>query len=146
MSANIPKPEDSIGYALHLASFVFKTAMKSHFKAAGLDITPEEFVFLFSVPEGGDTQRNLTKAALKDKTTITRMVDRLVGKGWVERHENPESRREQIISTTSSGLQLKGQLLPTVFQLVSKATAGIDAGDLEITKKTLRHLTANLRD
>ena len=135
---------DSIGYALHHASFVLKTAMKSHFKAAGLDITPEEFVFLFSVPVAGDTQRNLTKAALKDKTTITRMIDRLVVKGWLERRENPENRREQLIDVTTAGLDLKVQLFPILVMLMGKATADITPSDLETTVKTLHQIIANL--
>ncbi len=104
--------EDSFGYALHHGSFIFKTALKDAFRQARLDITTEEFVFLFSVPKDGDIQANLTKKALKDKTTVTRMVDRLVSKELLERRENPENRRQQLLFSTAKGETMKQQLLP----------------------------------
>lgn len=39
-------------------------------------------------------------------STFTRMADRLVAGGWVERTENPQSRREVLVGLTDAGEEL----------------------------------------
>lgn len=39
-------------------------------------------------------------------STFTRMADRLVAGGWVERTENPQSRREVLVGLTPAGEEL----------------------------------------
>jgi DNA-binding MarR family transcriptional regulator len=39
-------------------------------------------------------------------STFTRMADRLVAGGWVERTENPQSRREVLVGLTPAGQEL----------------------------------------
>lgn len=138
--------EDSFGYALHHSSFMFTTALKDAFKRAELDITKEEFVFLFTVPKEGEIQAVLTKKALKDKTTVTRMVDRLVAKELLERRENPDNRRQQLLFSTPAGEAMKKKLMPEVMKVMQKATAGIDPKKLQSAKETLRQITSNLTD
>ncbi|MEH6403688.1 MAG: MarR family winged helix-turn-helix transcriptional regulator [Sneathiella sp.] len=136
--------ENSFGYALHHASYILKASMKDRFRTAGVNVTPEEFVFLFLIPEEGASQNLLTKKSLKDKTTITRLVDRLVTKGWISRIENENNRREQIIFVTAEGADVKLKLMPIAQDLISVATQGLDAKDVEISRKTLNQIILNL--
>ena len=136
--------EDSFGYALHHASYVFKAAMKDRFKDAKINVTPEEFVFLFLIPDDGVSQSLLTKKSLKDKTTITRLVDRMVDKGWIRRVENDKNRREQLVFTTTEGKKNKLQLMQIAQDLVSAVTKGLDTGEIEQSRKILNQIIINL--
>lgn len=44
-------------------------------------------------------------------STFTRAVDRLAAGGWVERLENPETRREVLIAATDPGRELVEQVM-----------------------------------
>jgi DNA-binding MarR family transcriptional regulator len=136
--------EDSFGYSLHHASYIFKASLKDRFQTAGINVTPEEFVFLFLIPEEGATQNLLTRKSLKDKTTITRLVDRLVSKGWINRVENDQNRREQVINTTKAGRRIKQSLMQIAGEFVADVTKGISAKEIEQSRKTLNQITMNL--
>lgn len=136
--------EDSFGYALHHASYIFKATLKERFQAADLNVTPEEFVFLFLIPEEGATQNLLTRKSLKDKTTITRLIDRLVGKGWISRVENDQNRREQIINVTDDGRMVKQNLMLIAREFIADVTKGMRPTEIEQSRKTLIQLTQNL--
>jgi len=136
--------EDIFGYALHHASYTFRAAMKEKFRTADLNVTVEEFIFLFLIPKEGAPQSLLTKKSLKDKTTITRLVDRLVTKGWITRAENAKNRREQLISLTPDGLKMKQKLFPIIMEYIGFATRGIEKEEIERTRLTLNKIVANL--
>lgn len=139
-----PDPTETIGFALHHASYAFKTSLKASLKAAGLDMTPEEFIFLSTVPDGGAPQATLSRKALKDKTTITRLIDRLVAKGWVTRRENPSNRREQVILITKEGQSVRATAIKAAVQTTSDALVGISAEEIEVAKLVLRKIVTNL--
>jgi len=139
-----PAPKDSIGFALHHASFAFKAAMKDRFRAANIGLTPEEFVFLAMVPVEGAALGVLASTALKDKTTITRLVDRLVEKGLVTRQEDPGNRRKQIIYITEAGTNVRGEAIAVATLLTGDATRGIAPEQLEITRQVLQQIIGNL--
>lgn len=138
------KIEDVFGYALHHASYIFKASMKDQFRDADINVTPEEFIFLFLIPEEGAPQSILTKKTLKDKTTVTRLVDRMVAKGWVRRIENDKNRREQLIFTTPGGREIKQKIMPLTQKFLSIATKGMAADEIERTRQTLNKIIENL--
>ncbi len=138
--------EGLFGYALHHASFIFKAKLKHRFRAAKIDATPEEFVFLFLIPEVGASQSTLTEKSLKEKTTVTRLIDRLVLKGWVTRVENNKNRREQIITVTSEGWKMKAKMMPIAQGVLKDATKGLDPEQVEISRKVLNRVIGNLTD
>lgn len=140
------KAENSFWMALHLASYKAKCALKKTFADAGVDITPEEFGFLYLVPKGGAQLGDLTKRALKDKTNITRMVDRLVKKGWIERCEDPENRRQKIVCMTKSGEKVRKDLLKAVDKISMEAAKGLDQKTQDTMRDSLKTVIGNLSD
>lgn len=141
MTINI---EDTIGFALHNASYLFKSAIKNSFKQAGFDITPEEFVALNLIADSGIEQGDLVKRSLKDKTNITRLLDRLQKKDLIKRMEHHSSGRQQWIELTQQGSELRTKLVPIVQGVMAKASQGISNGDMETAKKVLNRLSNNL--
>jgi DNA-binding MarR family transcriptional regulator len=54
------------------------------------------------------------KAVMLDKNPdLTRMCDRLLQKGWIERAFNVENRREVLVSITDAGILLLDKIEPT---------------------------------
>ncbi len=45
----------------------------------------------------------LAEATLRDRSTVTRLVDRLIRKAYVERKAAPKDRRQVIISVSDKG-------------------------------------------
>lgn len=61
-------------------------------------------VLLSNAPEmrHGD----LAEALGLHSSTFTRMTDRLIAGGWVERRENPDNRRETLVNLTLAGREI----------------------------------------
>lgn len=66
---------------------------------------------------GGALQNSL----LHKMSNATRIVDRLIEKGFVEREKNPEDLRQMFISITHSGLKLLSELDQKVFDFDREA-------------------------
>ena len=143
MSFNI---ENSIGFSLHHSSYIFKSAIKHTFKQAGYDVTPEEFVALNLIGSDGIEQGELVKRSLKDKTNITRLLDRLQKKSLILRQEHHTSGRQQFVVLTPKGQALCQTLLPLVQSMVSKATQGLSQEELETARQVLNKISHNLHD
>ena len=77
-----------------------------------LDVTPEQWVVLFRLYEReGLTQSELGDRTVKDKTTVTRILDRLEKKGLLYRRRDTRDRRSQRIYLTESGTSVLGALM-----------------------------------
>ena len=62
---------------------------------------------------------------------VTRLVDRLVAKGWVSRERCPDDRRQVICRITPSGLELLAGLDDPVERATRESLAGLDDDEIE---------------
>jgi len=136
--------EKTIGVALHQASYLFKTAMRSAFQAEGHDATPEEFVTLMLLPETGIDHGDLVLKLKKEKTNVTRLLARMESKGWIKRAVHAQSGRQLTISITPLGAKTRQHLLPIVQKVATRALDGIKDTDVETTRRTLTRFADNL--
>ena len=108
MNKSVPSAvEDHLGYWLRcLSNFVSRTFAE---RLASHGISVAQWVVLRAL-YGGEAM-TLNKAAKQvgvDKSTLSRMVERLVNKGWVNRSEGPD-RRSLGLMLTATGLKLVAQ-------------------------------------
>lgn len=136
--------EKTIGVALHQASYLFKTAMRSAFQANGYDATPEEFVTLMLLPEAGIDHGDLVLKLKKEKTNVTRLLARMESKGWIKRAVHEKSGRQQTVVITPLGNETRHNLLPLVQKMATRALQDIKDADVETTRRTLTKLAENL--
>lgn len=79
-------------------------AMASDFE--GTEITQAEYDVLLSVtraPEMTARLRDVTAQALISQPSVSRLVDRMVTRGLVTKHPDPEDRRGMLITATDAG-------------------------------------------
>jgi DNA-binding MarR family transcriptional regulator len=71
-------------------------------------VTVPQFRVLVVLSTAGSPVRNrdLAEALGVHPSTFTRNADRLVAGGWVRRAQNPDNRRETLVSLTSAGRRL----------------------------------------
>lgn len=72
-----------------------------------LDVTATQFSVLCAIHrEGSITPVELKKVLSVDLGALTRMLERLVCKGWAERLPNPADRRGVLLQLTAQGATL----------------------------------------
>ena len=99
---------------------------------AGADMTLDEYDLLFQLRRGGRplTMTELADQALVSRASTTRLVDRLVERGWADRWNDDLDRRRVMVQLTEQGRRAQrvaGRLhLEGIAQLVGVPLAGRD--------------------
>ena len=79
-------------------------------------------------------------------SNVTRIIDKLLSKGYVERKECPVNRRKMDITITDSGLEILKLLDKKVIALHQSLMENLDEEELEILKNLIMKLKRNNND
>ncbi len=86
--------------------------------------------------------KELGNKTLVSKGTLTGVLERLEGKGFVFRESNPEDARSQLISLTKSGQKLFERVFPAHMEFLEKAFTKMSATELAELRTSLAALKA----
>lgn len=115
------------------------------FRAAGVEVTPEQWMVLVRLWEReGRTPSELSDATFRDRPTMTRILDGMEARGWVTRRSDPVDGRSKQLYLTAAGRDLKPLLVPIARRLVEPMLAGVDDADLDTARRVLRRVVENL--
>lgn len=93
----------------------------------------------------GVNQQELADVAIKDKSSMTYLIDNLVKRNLVTRVEDESDRRNKLIFLTEDGKLLQKKLHPLVIEMYDKATAEVDAAEIEKAILLVKNMNENLR-
>jgi DNA-binding MarR family transcriptional regulator len=93
---------------------------------------------------GEQRQIDLVTMTSIDASTMSRLVTRLVRAGLVTRSRSKISNREVVVELSSKGRTTVEGLIPIAKDMEKAASAGISGKELEVVKKALRAMYANL--
>lgn len=135
----------SLGHWINRAGFALRAHLRDRLAAQGIALTPEEWSLLMVLWRDGPRGMNeLAAVTLRDRTTVTRLVDRMVAKDLLRR-ETPEGDRRAVrIAPTEAGAALEGPVLAVVGGVLADAAGGLDPAQLEATRDLLQQMVANL--
>jgi DNA-binding MarR family transcriptional regulator len=137
--------DSAIGFVVGRTCHFMRKAFQKTFSEAGHSVTPEEWVLLNRLwSRDGQRHAELAASTVRDRTTVTRLLDSMVDKGLVRRETDPEDRRGVLTFLTATGRELKGQLIPVAQGLLARATRDISDEELDGCRETLRKFQTNL--
>jgi len=115
------------------------------FAEHGVEITPEQWMVLVRLWQHEPiSQADLGDLTLRDRPTMTRILDGMDTRGWITRGRDPSDARVRLVRLSAEGRALRKKLVPVAKAIVARAEAGIAAKDLVTTRETLRRIAANL--
>ena len=134
-----------IAVELNLAGCKLKQYTAAMLKFHNIDLTPEQFLLLDLLWNKGPlSQQELADSLLKDKNSVTKLVDALERKGFVARRQNPNDRRSNTIILTETATKLKDDAKIKGVSILDKMIAGIKEEELYLFLGTLQKLCANM--
>ncbi|MFZ7104102.1 MAG: MarR family winged helix-turn-helix transcriptional regulator [Peptococcaceae bacterium] len=105
------------------------------------NITPEQWALLnLLMDEDGILQKELSVKSGKDQTTITRALDNLNKKNYIERCSSPNDRRAFLIYLTDEGRGLMERLVPIAKNLLNEIFKGFSQKEINELKSLLDKL------
>ena len=114
---------------------------------SGLDISLDQWMVLGPLWQlESASQKELGEMCLKDKTTITRIIDALEQKNLVVRIEDQIDHRIKRVVLTNAGKQLFFDVLPIMEKTREEVRENIPDKDIDTFKSVLSKILENLND
>jgi len=122
-----------------------KQYAQNKFKIGNFDVTVDQWLILKNLDENERlSQTELANLVFKDHPTLTRIIDILCKKGYIERMPHPNDRRSFHLLLTKDGEQKVKELKPQVSLIREKAWDKLDQRDFEEFKRILNTIYDNL--
>lgn len=112
---------------------------------AGLEITAEQWVILGQLwNEDGLTQEALCRVTCLEKSSLSRLLDGLEGKGLIERRKDERDARCNRIFLVENAEPLRDKSLDIVNEIIQMAQRGIPQDKLDLCRGVLLAMQKNL--
>jgi len=123
-----------------------KLYSQREFDRLKMGITVEQWILLKIIEEtDGLTQKELANKSLRDPASITRTLDILHKKGYVERRAVVDNRRQYSISLTEEGKSFINKYMPVINSHRASSIEGISADELSTLNRLLNKIQDNMK-
>ncbi len=134
-----------VGVFLNLVHCRFKVYMSTFFQNQGFDITPEQFLVLDTLwDDGVQSQQEIAIKLSKDKNSVTKLIDALEKKNYVQRVAYKQDRRLNLIHITESGQKIKDKVTEIALEATNSIIRDIPIQDLDTFIKVLTKMSDNM--
>ncbi len=110
------------------------------------NLSPSQFNMLNLLSEApqGHSQVELSRMLIMHRSNLTGLVDRLEGRGLVQRHPLENDRRAHRVVATERGIDLVREILPHYYQAAEEVWAGISPASVQDLVKQITRLRENI--
>ncbi|MBV1868886.1 MAG: MarR family transcriptional regulator [Marinosulfonomonas sp.] len=137
--------EEILLFWVNRLSFLSRREIQSRFAAAGEPIAAEEWAALLMLwQKDGLAPSEIADATTRNRATTTRLLERMEKKGLIMRNAGKTDGRRVVVSLTDRGHAIKEVLIPIATNFVAEVTETVSQGDLEVTMKTLKTVSARI--
>ena len=138
--------EKALPFLIHACYQQIRSTTYKEFLGHGLELTPEQWIVLVQLWEkDGQSQSALSERTLRDRPTMSRILDTMEKSGLVARSVDEQDARSRLVRLTRTGKSLQAKLVPVAKKLVNRLERDIPERDLEVTQRTLGRMLKNLR-
>ncbi|SHN13173.1 DNA-binding transcriptional regulator, MarR family [Cyclobacterium lianum] len=124
-----------------------KQYAQQKFKVKEFDITVDQWLVMKNLDEREKlSQTELAHLVFKDHPTLTRIIDILCKKNFVERIQHPEDRRSYQLHLTAEGKEKVAALKPQIASIRQKAWENLNEKDFDEFKRILNTIYSNLAE
>ncbi|GEO03987.1 MarR family transcriptional regulator [Adhaeribacter aerolatus] len=109
-------------------NLMFKGFIRQKFKENNIDLTSEMMQVMVQLwKKDGINQQEIANATVKDKASLTYLIDNLVRRDLVARTEDENDRRNKLIFLTEEGHKLKKKVEPWIEEMYTLAGKNLTA-------------------
>lgn len=143
---NIAELARELGRATGEMRLYLRQYLQVKIKEHNIDISFELLEILaYLYRKDGVNQQEIADVMVKDKSSMTYLIDGLVKKDLVVRMADQQDRRNKLIYLTEKSKRLEKELSPWVVEIYEKATAGLKVADVRKALMLVQTMNENLR-
>lgn len=134
-----------IAVYLNLAACKLKQYTGMMLRQGNVGLTPEQFLLIDILwNQGPMSQQKIADTMMKDKNSITKLVDSLERNGFVVREKDLRDRRSNTIVLTEKADQIKLGAKEAGISMLDEILEGIDEEELRSFLDTLGKMSDNI--
>ena len=134
-----------VGVFLNLVHCQFKQFLGSIFQKHGFNLTPEQYLVMDTLwDEGILSQQKIADILIKDKNSVTKLIDALEKKGLVKRVPDTLDRRQNNIHLTEQALLLKDDVTSIAIETTNAIIRNIPIDQIVTFVKVLNKMSENI--
>ncbi|MEC7771671.1 MAG: MarR family transcriptional regulator [Bacteroidota bacterium] len=138
-------PAKTVFYHIERTIKTYRKFSRQNFLKVVDDITVDQKLVLQYLNDRPELSQNeIAELVFKDNASLTRMIDLMVRKGFLDRSINPKDRRRFHIELTPKGKEILEKLAPVIAENRKRAFAGISEEELVQLEQTLNKIVSNL--
>ncbi len=131
----------SIGKIAKFSGFYFTDV----FHENDIDLTKEQWLVLKKLHDkNGQVQNDLAFITSRSKTSLTRLINTIEKKGYVNRFHSKDDKRIKHIYLTETGKKIFKKSLPVLQNIIDDLQVGISDEELSNTIDVLNKIQKNL--
>jgi len=135
--------QDSIGYLMKRTQHLMRDRIEQVFASQG--ITFQQWIVLMHVRDGlAITIAGLCEELRHDSGAMTRLIDQLEERGFVERQRQSADRRVVNLALTPAGRKMVNSLVPLTVDALNWSLEGFTKADVQQLKSLLHRLITRL--
>jgi DNA-binding MarR family transcriptional regulator len=120
--------------------------IQAKIKESGINITFEMLEIMACLwTNDGINQQEIADITIKDKSSMTYLVDNLVKRNMVMRMPDENDRRNNLIFLTKEGKQLHKKIYPWLLEMYEKATIEVSTSDIESSLSLVKRMIENMK-
>jgi len=130
----------------HLIRRVHQVSTAYFAEECGGDLTAVQYAALVAIgAHPGIDATRLSEIIYFDRSTIGDVLDRLEGKGWIER-ESGNDRRIKLLTVSAVGLAVLQQVEPGIRRVQERLVAGLTTAEARTLIRLLAKMADNAED
>lgn len=138
------KLDEIIFYTLEKSIKTYRKFAQQQLLKNGYDITIDQWLVLKTLQENQQLSQNqIAELVFKDFASITRIIELLVKKKYVQRDVNQNDRRKFELTITDKGNEIIKAIYPIVTDYRKRALEGLTTEQITQMKKNLEQIIAN---
>ncbi|MBU6955577.1 MarR family winged helix-turn-helix transcriptional regulator [Hahella sp. HN01] len=143
-------PETSVGESLHRLLHAYKRAMRQAYQEVNLTLAVSHIRSLKVINHAREkntlcTAQVIAERLQRDKAQITRVVKDLLEEGLIEKRDNPEDRRSQLLHLTQKGVDAYKTIKEVEALAGSRMAQGLNADEIREFVKLANAMAENLK-
>jgi len=138
-------PPEHVGFVIGDVSRMLRTVYDRRVEPLGLTRAQWRVLARISRHEGC-TQTELAAELEIEKPTLGRLVDRLEGNGWVERHPDKQDARTKRVFLTQQAHPVLDEMYSLADDVLGAAISGLSKSQIVHLMESLLHVKSNLAD
>ena len=136
---------DRFGFLLHDATRLLRKRFEKRGSQHGLSAAQWRLLVRV-VKEEGIAQARLAELLEIEPISVSRLIDRMVEAGWIERRSDPRDRRVRTIYPTARSREAYGEIKSHAGEVYEEALSGIPTEARKVLIDGLVRIVSNLSD